>query len=73
MKAAATLLSLAASTNKSSYKRAAESNIRWTLRRQNGAGLFGWAGFSEGAPPFLHTMVYVAEGLLDAHGLAGGE
>lgn len=44
---------------------AGQRNIGWTLAQQRQNGFFDRAGFDE-RPPFLHTMVYVVEGLLDA-------
>lgn len=44
---------------------AGERNIRWTLSQQQPNGFFDRMSFDE-RPPFLHTMIYVVEGLLDA-------
>jgi hypothetical protein len=41
-------------------------NLRWTLAQQEANGFFRHSAFDAG-PPFLHTMIYVVEGLLDAH------
>jgi hypothetical protein len=40
------------------------ANLRWTVAQQSGNGFFRRLSF-ENEPPFLHTMVYVIEGLLD--------
>lgn len=40
------------------------ANLRWTVAQQDGNGFFRHLSFDE-APPFLHTMIYVIEGLLD--------
>jgi len=42
-------------------------NVRWTLAQQEPNGFFRHMGFDAG-PPFLHTMIYVVEGLIDAYG-----
>jgi hypothetical protein len=47
-------------------KRAGIDNLLWTVRQQSGNGFFDHLSFND-APPFLHTMVYVLEGLLDAY------
>jgi len=39
-------------------------NLRWTLAQQEPNGFFRAMAFDAG-PPFLHTMIYVVEGLLD--------
>ena len=44
---------------------AGQRNIRWTLGQQRQNGFFDRTSFDE-RPPFLHTMIYVVEGLLDA-------
>ena len=40
-------------------------NLHWTLAQQEANGFFRHMSFDSG-PPFLHTMIYVIEGLLDA-------
>ena len=45
---------------------AGKRNLEWTLAQQEANGFFRHASFDAG-PPFLHTMIYVVEGLLDAH------
>lgn len=45
---------------------AGRRNLRWTLAQQETNGFFRHMGFDAG-PPYLHTMIYVVEGLLAAH------
>jgi hypothetical protein len=45
-------------------------NLRWTLAQQEPNGFFRHLSF-DGSPPYLHTMVYVVEGLLDGHAEMG--
>lgn len=45
---------------------AGKRNLAWTLAQQETSGFFRHMSFDAG-PPFLHTMIYVIEGLLDAH------
>jgi hypothetical protein len=45
---------------------AGRRNLRCTLARQRPNGFFDALSFDDG-PPFLHTMIYVVEGLLDGH------
>lgn len=40
------------------------ANLRWTVAQQQENGFFRHLSF-DSSPPFLHTMVYVIEGLLD--------
>jgi hypothetical protein len=42
-------------------------NLEWTLAQQAANGFFRQLSFDAG-PPYLHTMIYVAEGLLAGHG-----
>ena len=46
------------------------ANLDWTLRQQRANGFFDRLSFAE-EPPYLHTMCYVAEGLLDGADGAG--
>ncbi len=46
------------------------ANLDWTLRQQRPNGFFDRLSFAE-EPPYLHTMCYVAEGLLDGADAAG--
>lgn len=41
-------------------------NIEWTLAQQQPNGFFRHASFDD-APAYLHTMIYIIEGLLDAY------
>ncbi|MDB5491550.1 MAG: hypothetical protein JWO78_1399, partial [Micavibrio sp.] len=45
-------------------------HIDWVLAQQDPFGFFNDASFDDN-PPFLHTLVYILEGLLDAHALTG--
>jgi hypothetical protein len=47
---------------------AGRRNLEWTLSQQSSTGYFAHMSFDEG-PPFLHTMIYVMEGLLDGYKL----
>lgn len=47
---------------------AGRRNLEWTLAQQSSTGCFAHMSFDE-APPYLHTMVYVMEGLLDGYEL----
>jgi hypothetical protein len=51
-------------------RRAGEANLRWTIAQQKPNGFFRHLFFDR-PPPFLHTMVYVIEGLLDGHAELG--
>jgi hypothetical protein len=45
-------------------------NLHWTLAQQKTNGFFRHLSFDE-SPPYLHTMMYVVEGLLDGHAEIG--
>lgn len=49
---------------------AGRRNLRWVMEQQEANGAFRHMSFDAGAP-YLHTMVYVAEGLLDAYAETG--
>ncbi len=42
------------------------NNLRWTVAQQQANGFFRHLSF-DASPPYLHTMVYVIEGLLDGY------
>jgi SAM-dependent methyltransferase len=44
-------------------------NIEWVLSEQNENGFFNYASFLEETPAFLHTIIYILEGLLDVYNL----
>ncbi len=46
------------------------ANLDWTLNQQQANGFFDRLSFAD-EPPYLHTMCYVAEGLLDGADAAG--
>ena len=50
---------------------AALSNSDWVLTRQNEAGWFAGAGFTDEEVPLLHTISYVIEGLLGVYAISG--
>jgi Prenyltransferase and squalene oxidase repeat len=45
-------------------------NLEWTVAQQAANGFFRYASFND-APAFLHTMVYILEGLLDGFSETG--
>lgn len=67
VKVAAALLALAQETGERRFHKAGIRNIQWTLDCQNNDGYFEHAQFRSGESPFLHTIVYILEGLLDAY------
>lgn len=48
------------------------ANLAWTLRQQQTSGFFNHLSFDR-EPPFLHTMIYVVEGLLAGYGETGDD
>lgn len=67
VKVAAALLELAAVSGDGRYHEAGMKNIGWTLGCQAESGYFRHMAFKNGEYPFLHTIAYVIEGLLDAY------
>jgi uncharacterized protein YyaL (SSP411 family) len=64
---AANLLKLHEITGESAYKRAAEKQLRWTIAQQKDNGYFNYMSFLTAQLPYLHTIIYVLEGLLEAN------
>jgi SAM-dependent methyltransferase len=73
VKVAAALLQLASITGEALYHEAALKNIRWTLACQTQDGYFRHAQFRAGDQPFLHTIIYVLEGLMDSYDILKDE
>lgn len=73
VKVAASLLRLFRVTDEGRYQAAALKNIRWALGRRTGDGYFRHMQFREGEYPFLHTITYVLEGLMESHEISGDE
>ncbi len=71
VKVAAALLHLAVLTGDDLYREAALKNIRWTLTCQEAGGWFRRMEFREGQDPFLHTIIYLLEGLMDSYDVLG--
>ncbi|MFZ2196118.1 MAG: prenyltransferase/squalene oxidase repeat-containing protein, partial [Thermodesulfovibrionales bacterium] len=67
VKVAAALLQLSQATGEPRYHEAALKNIRWTLACQTEDGYFRHTQFRDGEQPFLHTIIYVLEGLMDSY------
>jgi len=48
-----------------SLRQAGLRNLRWAVAQQQPNGFFRQLSFEAGMPPYLHTMIYVIEGLMD--------
>lgn len=59
----ANLLKLFEVTGESTYKSAAETNLHWTVKQQTENGYFNFMSFAPSELPYLHTIIYVLEGL----------
>lgn len=64
---AANLLKLHVITGEHKYKASAEKNLLWITRQQNDNGYFKFMSFLPDELPYLHTIIYVLEGLLDCY------
>lgn len=73
VKVAAALLQLARVTGEAGYHEAALKNIGWTLACQTEDGYFRHTQFKDGEQPFLHTILYVLEGLMDSYDILKDE
>ena len=70
VKVSAALLNLARETASEMFYDAALKNIRWAIGCQAEDGFFRFMNFKEGESPFLHTIAYVLEGLMDSYEFA---
>lgn len=48
-------------------KQSALKHIKWVIENQNHNGFFKYSSFLDGVAPFLHTLIYILEGLLDVY------
>jgi ubiquinone/menaquinone biosynthesis C-methylase UbiE len=53
--------------NDTHIKEAALKHINWILSNQSANGYFKYASFAEGVSPYLHTLIYILEGLMDIY------
>jgi hypothetical protein len=63
------LLELFGATQKASYFDAAVKNLDWVLSLQQPNGWFDKGGFKDDAAPFLHTIAYTIQGLIESGAL----
>lgn len=52
--------------NNQDFVRCGQKNITWTINQQRENGFFKYASFHF-TPPYLHTIIYTLEGLLEAY------
>jgi len=67
------MLHYAINSNDEYIKKQALKNIEWVLSQQQDNGYFNYASFLEEVPAYLHTLVYILEGLLDVYELTKDE
>ena len=67
-RASANLLKLFTVSGESRYRVSAEKNINWVLKQQADNGYFNYMSFSADEYPYLHTIIYVLEGLVGSYG-----
>jgi rhamnogalacturonyl hydrolase YesR len=67
------LLELHELTSEQKYIRAASKNIEWVLGNQDKNGWFRNNAFDSKTNPFLHTVAYAIEGLLECASLTGNK
>ena len=70
---AAAMLKSAKILEDEELEKAALKNIDWVLSNQRNNGFFEYSSFLENTSPFLHTLMYVLEGLLDVYEITKDE
>ena len=70
---AAAMLKSAKILNDKELENAALKNIKWVLNNQIENGFFKYSSFLKNVPAFLHTLMYVLEGLLDVYEITKDE
>ncbi|MEO1927627.1 MAG: methyltransferase domain-containing protein [Nautiliaceae bacterium] len=70
---AAAMLKSAKILEDKELENAALKNIKWVLDNQIENGFFRYSSFLKEKPPFLHTLMYVLEGLLDIYEITKDE
>ncbi|MGH7396395.1 MAG: hypothetical protein ACRELW_02565 [Candidatus Rokuibacteriota bacterium] len=60
------LVELALVTKDEALLAAARRHLDWACGQQRDTGWFEYSSFSAGVPPFLHTIAYTSQGLLEA-------
>ena len=53
--------------NNESFKKSALKNTEWVLSQQQENSYFKYSSFSKETPAYLHTLIYILEGLLDIY------
>lgn len=69
----AILVKLGKATGRKDLAEAGMKNLEWVISQQGGDGYFERMYFHPGAPPYLHTIVYVLEGLFLGWEAAGNK
>lgn len=64
---AANLLKLNVASGELRFEQSAKEMLTWALGQQLANGYFRQMEFALGEPPYLHTIVYVLEGLLESY------
>jgi SAM-dependent methyltransferase len=70
---AAALIHLSDLTGFAPYLQHGGKNLDWILSQQMGNGFFKSCAFDAREYPFLHTMIYVLEGLIDSWKITGSQ
>ncbi len=63
------LIQLGIQTGRKDFISSGKKNLDWTISRQAEDGYFADMAFFPGIPPYLHTIIYVLEGLLHGYSL----
>jgi len=61
------LIQLGNTAGRKEFITAGKKNLNWVVSRQTEDGYFSDMAFAKGISPYLHTIVYVLEGLLHGH------
>lgn len=68
---AAALIDLGQIMGNALYDDAAKINLNWVIDQQQDNGYFRYSEFAQGEDAFLHTIIYILEGLLMSFKLTG--
>ncbi len=70
---ASAIYSFALISENETFKNVALKNIDWVVKNQLANGYFKYSAFSEGEDAYLHTLIYILEGVLDIYEYNGDQ
>ena len=70
---ASAIYSFALISENEAFQNVALKNIDWLVKNQLSNGYFKYSAFSEGEDAYLHTLIYILEGVLDIYEYNGDQ